>query len=363
MWKLKLKEMPPTIQAPTIPPAMRAWVRSRRGPANTTLKLISNYPTPAIPTASSSDILIRVSHVSLQFSTEIMMKILPSLPFNSPWVPEIELSGEVVAAGGDAPAEMRKPGSHVVAFESVPGSIFMGRGVLAEYVRIPACQVVNIEAGVDMASASGISGSGSVALRMVRTAGIGAGHSVLVNGASGSVGSLLLQLCKLRGAKVVGIASGGNEFTVRDLGVDEFIDYRNHDNLPAYLARQYGDRPFDFVLDCVGTQALFVNSPAYLKVDGAVINIGVLEGMFALARNALLNNWLPIWLGGVPRRYITFSTPPAYDDVIYLARLIEEGRLRIPVDSVFSMEEVVGAYERIATKRAQGKVVVKVQGG
>ncbi|CAG8124424.1 unnamed protein product [Penicillium salamii] len=309
-----------------------------------------------------------------------MMKILPSLPFNSPWVPEIELSGEVVAAGGDAPAEMRKPGSHVVAFESVPGSIFMGRGVLSEYVRIPACQVVNIEAGVDMASASGISGSGSVALRMVRTAGIRAGHSVLVNGASGSVGSLLLQLCKLRGAKVVGIASGGNEFMVRDLGVDEvgtdfrycvirslryiqFIDYRNHDNLPAYLARQYGDRPFDFVLDCVGTQALFVNSPSYLKVDGAVINIGVFEGMFASARNALLNNWLPIWLGGVPRRYIMFSTPPACDDVICLGRLIEEGRLRIPVDSVFSMEEAVGAYERIATKRARGKVVVKVQGG
>jgi NADPH:quinone reductase-like Zn-dependent oxidoreductase len=149
------------------------------------------------------------------------MKILPSLPFNSPWVPEIELSGEVVAAGDDAPAEMRNAGSHVVAFESVPSAIFMGRGVLAEYVRIPACQVAHIDAGVDMASASGISGSGSVALRMIRTAGVREGHSVLVNGASGSVGSLLVQLCKLRGAKVVGIASGGNESLVRDLGVDE----------------------------------------------------------------------------------------------------------------------------------------------
>jgi NADPH:quinone reductase-like Zn-dependent oxidoreductase len=87
------------------------------------------------------------------------------------------------------------------------------------------------------------------------------------------------------------------------------------------------------------------------------------EGIFALARNVLLNTWLPTWLGGVPRRFIVFSTPPACDDVIYLARLIEEGRVRIPVDSIFNMEDAVRAYERIATKRARGKVVVKVHGG
>lgn len=87
------------------------------------------------------------------------------------------------------------------------------------------------------------------------------------------------------------------------------------------------------------------------------------EGVFTLARNVLLNTWLPTWLGGVPRRYITFSTPPACDDVVYLARLIEEGQVRIPVDSIFNMEDAVSAYERIATKRARGKVVVKVHAG
>lgn len=117
------------------------------------------------------------------------------------------------------------------------------------------------------------------------------------------------------------------------------------------------------MLDCVGTQALFVNSPAYLKTKGAVINIGVFEGICLSARNMLLNTWLPIWLGGVPRRYIMFSTPPTRDDAVYLARLVEEGRLRIPVDSVFDMEDAVRAYERIVTKRARGKVVVKVHGG
>lgn len=115
------------------------------------------------------------------------------------------------------------------------------------------------------------------------------------------------------------------------------------------------------MLDCVGTQALFVNSPAYLKAEGAVVNIGVFEGVCVTVRNVLFNSWLPSWLGGVPRRYIMFSTPMARDDAVYLARLIEEGHLRISIDSVFDMEDAVRAYERITTKRARGKVVVKVR--
>ncbi|KAJ5158882.1 Polyketide synthase enoylreductase [Penicillium coprophilum] len=340
---------------------MRAWVRRRRGPASSALELVTDYPTPDVPTGSSPDILIRVSNVSLQFSTELMMKSLPNLPFTGPWVPEIELSGVVVAAGEGAPVGVREPDTHVIAFQSIPRTVVMGQGVLAEYVRLPGSQVARIDKSVDMASASGIIGSGSTALKMIRTAGVREGLTVLVNGASGSVGSVLVQLCKLRGAKVVGVASGGNEHMVRDLGVDEFIDYREHESLPAYLAHQYGGKPFDFVLDCVGTQALFANSPAYLKPEGAVINIGMLEGPYLTVRNVLLNTFLPTWLGGVPRRYIMFSTPPSCDDSIYIARLVEEGRLRVPVDSVFEMKDAIRAYERISTKRARGKVVIKVR--
>ncbi|KAK4234098.1 hypothetical protein C8A03DRAFT_38140 [Achaetomium macrosporum] len=357
--------MSSTDQTPSVPATMRAWVRRRRGPASTALELSTNIPTPTVPQGpSSSDVLIRVSHVSLQFSSEMTMKLLPaSLPplITGPWIPELELSGEVVAAGEGAPAEVRTPGTHVIAFQSIP-SVIAGRGVLAEYVRLPGGNVARIDASVvDMAAASGINGAGSTALKMIRTAGVHEGHTVLVNGASGSVGSVLVQLCKLRGARVVGVASGGNEEMVRSLGVDEFIDYRKHDPLPAYLEQHYGDKPFDFVLDCVGSQALFVHSPAYLKPEGAVINIGALESFSRTAFNVLLNRWLPTWLGGVPRRYVMFSTPPRRDDAVYVARLVEEGRLRVPVDSVFDMEDAVRAYERIATKRARGKVVVKVR--
>jgi NADPH:quinone reductase-like Zn-dependent oxidoreductase len=69
---------------------------------------------------------------------------------------------------------------------------------------------------------------------------------------------------------------------------------------------------------------------------------------------------LPTWLGGVPRRYIMFSTLPSREAGVQVTRLLEDGSVRIPVDSVFEMEDAIAAYERIGTKRARGKVVVKV---
>lgn len=199
---------------------MRAWVRRHRGPLRSALQL-TTIPTPAAPTGSSADVLIRVSHVAIQYGSEMMLHTLPRLPFTGAWVPELELSGEVVAAGAGAPAEVRAPGTHVVAFQNMVGIILLGNGVLAEYVRMPGSQVVRIDDGVDMVAASGMIGSGTTAVKMIRTAGIREGHRVLVNGASGSAGSVVTQMCKLRGAVVVGVASGGNEAMVRGWGVDE----------------------------------------------------------------------------------------------------------------------------------------------
>ncbi|KAL4974780.1 hypothetical protein BDW66DRAFT_167537 [Aspergillus desertorum] len=208
---------------------MRAGVRRRRGSASNALQLTNSLTTPAVPTCLSPDALIRVSH-------------------------------------------------------STPTAMFMGRDVLAEYVRLPGNGFARIDAAVDMISASGIVD----------------GHVVLVNGASGSVGSILVQLYKLRGAKVVGAASGGNEAMARVLGVAEFIDYTSMTPLPDYLAHQH-----------------FFKSPAYLKPDGAVINIGALEGFGVTMRNYLVNTWLPTWLGHVQHRYVMFSTPPACDDSLH----------------------------------------------
>lgn len=214
------EETNPVVSS-SIPPTMRAWVRPRRGSPQTSLQLVTGLPVPTAPTGSSSDVLIRVSHVALQASSELVMRVIPSLPFNGPWIPELELSGEVVAAGDGAPVELRIPGTHVVAYANVFVATALGRGVLTEYVRLPGSNIVRISDAVDMASAAGISSAATTSFRMVRSVGVREGHTVLVNGASGSIGSTLVQVCKVRGARVVGVASGGNEAMVRGLGADE----------------------------------------------------------------------------------------------------------------------------------------------
>ena len=92
-----------------------------------------------------------------------------------------------------------------------------------------------------------------------------------------------------------------------------------------------------------------------------MINIGSMGATGATLKNWIFNTWWPIWLGGVPRRYVMFSTPPSKDDAVVLIKLVEEGKLKISVDSVFSMEDAIRAYERVATMRARGRVIVKVE--
>ena len=199
---------------------MRAWLRRQRGPARTSLELATSYPTPSLPSASSAEVLIRVSHVALQFSSEKIFKVLPVLPFTGPSIPELEFTGTVVAAGSAASSDVREVGTRVVAHQTVPDMAVFGRGALVEYLRIPSNQAARLPEGSDMVAMGGVLGSGSTALKMARTGGVKEGHRVLVNGASGSVGKVLLQVCKMRGAKVVGVASGGNEEIVRGLGAD-----------------------------------------------------------------------------------------------------------------------------------------------
>lgn len=203
---------------------MQAWVRQKRGAPSNTLQLVTDLPVPDVPAGSSPDVLIRISHVALQYNSSFFLQAFPTLPFSGPWIPELEFSGEVVAAGGGAPPEVRDIGTHVIAFQTIPGMV-LGHGVLAEYVRLPGSQVAPLDAAVDLAPASGVIGAGCTGLKMIRNSGVHQGHRVLVNGASGSVGSVLVQLCKLRGAYVVGVASGGNEALVRGVGADEVREH------------------------------------------------------------------------------------------------------------------------------------------
>ena len=190
-----------------IPATMRAWTRPVRGPAAKVLKLTDGLPTPKIA-PSSNDVLVRVSHISVQWSMEWVMSTmpaLPALPGAAAYIPELEFSGTVAAAGSAAPAEVREVGAKVQGFKGIADSLFFGRGALAEYVSVPGSQLVRLADDADMATAGGMVAPGTTALKILRVGALQGTDKVLVNGASSSVGSTLIQMCKLKGMTVVGM--------------------------------------------------------------------------------------------------------------------------------------------------------------
>lgn len=118
------------------------------------------------------------------------------------------------------------------------------------------------------------------------------------------------------------------------------VDYRVHNLLEEHLAHRFGEEQFDAVLDCVGSQALYTNSPRYLKPEGKFINIvgGWSQGVVPFITNKLR----PCFLGGTPRSYELFLLSASGETAREAAALVEQGIIKkAPIDSVFPMEEVV----------------------
>jgi NADPH:quinone reductase-like Zn-dependent oxidoreductase len=201
---------------------MRAWTYRTRGPPSIALKLESDFPTPPPPT--KSNLLIKISHSALTPSCAHLINIVPSLPFLSrPYIPELDLSGVVELAGPDVPADL-KPGTHVFgSIPLVPNYTLYGAGSMAEYALVPANHVAHVpkHKAFGLAEAAALNGNGQTAALMVRNAGIGAGSRVFVNGGSGGVGTLVVQIAKAEGAYVVATGSGANADLVKRLGADE----------------------------------------------------------------------------------------------------------------------------------------------
>jgi NADPH:quinone reductase-like Zn-dependent oxidoreductase len=200
---------------------MRAWTFRSRGPVASVLKLESDFPAPAAPTGSN--VLIKISHSAFTPSSANLIAMIPSAPFLArPYIPELDFAGIVAIAGPDAPATL-VPGARVFGSVPPPDFALRGKGSMAEYVVVPASEVALLPAaeGFGLAEASGLNGNGQTAVLMIRNAKVGKGSRVFVNGGSGGVGSLVVQIAKTKGAYVVATGSGENAALVKELGADE----------------------------------------------------------------------------------------------------------------------------------------------
>jgi NADPH:quinone reductase-like Zn-dependent oxidoreductase len=219
--------------------------------------------------------------------------------------------------------------------DEVAGSTGARMGTHAELVAVRASKVVPIPAGVSHDDAAGVLFGGTTALVYLRDkAAVRPGSSVLVIGASGAVGTNAVQLARNAGATVTGVCSGANADLVRSLGATHVVDHTTTD--VTTLPERY-----DVVLDTVGV--LSTASGRRLLADGGVLLLVV----------ASLGDMLR-----VHRDVKAGPAPEKVEDVRELLDLVASGRLKVVLDAVLPLDEVVAAHERVDSGRKVGNLLL-----
>jgi NADPH:quinone reductase-like Zn-dependent oxidoreductase len=240
--------------------------------------------------------------------------------------------------GGDVAGIVEEAGENMTAFRPGDEVFGMCAGSFAEYVRGREKNLVPKPAGLTFEQAAALPGAGITALQTLRDSGrIEAGQRVLINGASGGIGTFAVQIAKSYDAHVTGVCSTRNVELVRSLGADEVIDY---------TADDFTDQQYDLIVDLVGNRSLRELRRATAPGGAAVLVAGsVTRTMASLVRRGLR----------------PFITRPRTEDLLALTDLVDAGKLIPVIDRTFSLAEAPGAIAYSETGRARGKIVIAVE--
>jgi NADPH:quinone reductase-like Zn-dependent oxidoreductase len=327
---------------------MKAFVLRSYGPANLELAGIDR------PVPGDDAVLVRVRATSVQPYDWRCMRgepLFARLMSNGPGLrgPKFDIlgtdmAGEVEAVGRNV-TEFR-PGDRVYAM--------LSHGSFAEYVCVPESELARMPKNLSFEQAGAVPMAAHTALLAVRDQGrVEPGQKVLVNGASGGVGTFAVQLARAFGAHVTGVCSTRNVELVRSLGADEVIDYTTTDFTST------GQR-YDVVLDIAGSRSMracrrvmtpkgtfvIVGGPAGRWVQPAGHAAGALAtGPFVSQRVVLTE---------------VVGRPETKQNLQTLAAFIEEGKVTPVIDRSYPFEELPAAMNHSEAGHAAGKVVVTI---
>jgi len=257
-----------------------------------------------------------------------------------PRTPGADISGEVVAVGPGA--EGFAVGDRVFAMLDT-----LQAGGYAEQALVPAETVARVPDECSMVEAASLPLVTLTAIQALRDqAKLQPDEHVLINGASGGVGTMAVQWAKAQGATVTGVCSHRNIDLVRSLGADEVIDYTQED-----FTRRTG--AFDVVFDAFGNRTITEAVPA-LRLGGRFVTTDITPTSFGRA----LGSWVT---AGPASRVVVVE--PSGADLRQVAKLVANGALRPVVDRTYPLCEAAEAHRYSETKRAQGKIVLVTDAG
>lgn len=238
-----------------------------------------------------------------------------------------------------------RPGAEV--FGELPSGAYADYAVVGEDALAPK------PANLDFPEAAAVPLAGITALQGIRDAGgVRTGHRVLVNGASGGVGTFAVQVAKSLGAHVTGVCSTGGLHLVRSIGADEVVDYTRED-----FTR--GEQFYDVIFDLIGNHPL----SAYRRVlrrDGVYVAATGMPGGDVLGPLPYLLRVALSFLRGGPKMK-PFAAKPNSDDLAALAKLIEAGQMRPVIEHTYGFAEIAAALAKQAEGHARGKTVVTIE--
>lgn len=298
-----------------------------------------------VPAVGARDVLIRMRATSVNTPDWATVVGEPSLlrlgiGLRRPKLP---------VRGSDVSGVVEAVGQEVT--DLVPGDEVFGsaRSTFAEYVVAPAAQLIKKPAGLEFADAAASVMTGLTALVAMRdVAQVKAGTRILINGASGGVGTMAVQIATAFGAEVTGVCGPRHVELVRSLGAHEVIDYSNED-FTRTRAR------FDIVLDNVLNHSPKTNSrllaPGGMLIPNSLgYTGGLLAGLPRTARAVLM---------GLGRTKVKLVSPKVTrENLTALLRLLESGKIRVVIDRAYPLDRAASAVAYVLEHHASGKIAI-----
>ena len=320
---------------------MKAIVYTKYGPPDVLqLKEVEK------PTAKDNEVLIKI-HATTVNRTDCALR--KAEPFISRFVTGLirpkktilgtEFAGEIEAVGKDVTSF--KVGDKVFGFS---GKDF---GAHAEYMIMPEeGSLTTMPANMTYEEAAPSTEGAHYALSFIRKANLQSGQRVLINGATGAIGSAAVQLVKYFGADVTAVCNTKNVALVKSLGADKVLDYTKEDFTKD-------DQMYDAVFDAVGKSS-FRRCKPLLKPGGIYIS----SELGYMAQNPILALVTPI----IGNKKVMFPIPKHSDEnIVLFKKLIEAGKFKGVIDRYYPLEEIIEAYKYVETGQKTGNVVITVE--
>ena len=297
------------------------------------------------PEIGDNEVLVRVHAASIHVGDWILMTGSPFVmrfatglrrPKNR--VPGTDVAGTVEAVGKDV--TQLQPGDEVFGWAS---------GAFAEYARAAEDQFIKKPANLTFEQAAAVGVSASTALQLLRDNGrVQPGQKVLINGASGGVGTFAVQIAKAFGAEVTGVTSTKNVEMVRSIGADHVVDYTREDFTE-------GAERYDLILDNVGNNSM-ARTRRPLTPTGTLISNGGghADGKLGRTVRAMLASMV------VRQQASPTIKTQNHDDLVALRGLVETGKVKPVNDRTYPLTQTSEAIDHVAAGHARGTVVISV---